>query len=374
MSLSPGRPPSTQTLVIARIESDLAAGRLRVGDCLPTVRDLASSLGCDPGTVMRAQQDLLDRGVVRREGKATRSRLVLCPLPTALLAGTVAVITTHRSGQLPPEPGWSVHEFAGVVEAAAAHGNPILVSAPDALDINRLRRLRRDGLIGLVVVGEGCEPAAAVVAAAMADGLPVALHAPLFEGLAVDRADSDHEAGGHLLAAHILGSGRRRLATLWPWNNGKKPDELPWGRARQAGIARACREVGVAPPQRRVWVGSYDYEDSIRACLDQIHDLVSGPQTVDALLMHSDGDVPWLIEALRRLDVAVHQHIAVAGYDHYWRREAGPGPCASLDKVNIAVGRTLVELVLDRAAGRLPREPQLRLVPPQLIVHDPISS
>lgn len=372
MPVSPGRPPSAQTLVINRIESDLAAGRLRVGDRLPTVREMAASLGCDPGTVMRAQQDLLARGVVRREGKATRSRLILCEPPTALLAGTVLLITTHRSGLLPPEPGWSVHEFAGAAEAAAAHGNPILVVAPEALDVGRLRRLRDDGLLGVVAIGEKMEAARDVIAWAAGNGLPVAVHAPLFPDVVCDRADSDHEAGGHLLAAHLLASGRQRLATLWPWGNGRHPDELSWGRSRQAGILRACREAGTAP-QRLIVSTPASREQTIRACLDQIGDLIDGPQPVDALLMHSDGDVPWLIEALRRQGVPVHQRVAVAGYDHYWRPTDGPGPCASIDKHNRTVGRTLVDLVLQRAAGQLPSAPQLRLVAPELVVHQPLG-
>ncbi len=48
----------------------VATGKLRAGDRLPSIRDLAQKLGIDPGTVARAYQQLERDGVItgRRGG------------------------------------------------------------------------------------------------------------------------------------------------------------------------------------------------------------------------------------------------------------------------------------------------------------------
>ncbi|WP_404433714.1 GntR family transcriptional regulator [Microbacterium lacus] len=60
-------PASEQPLfaqVAGSIRSDVALGVLRAGDRLPAARDVASALGINLHTVLRAYQDLRDEGLV----------------------------------------------------------------------------------------------------------------------------------------------------------------------------------------------------------------------------------------------------------------------------------------------------------------------
>jgi len=50
--------------VAASIRTDMAAGRVRPGDKLPSARDVAASLGVNLHTVLRAYQVLRDEGLV----------------------------------------------------------------------------------------------------------------------------------------------------------------------------------------------------------------------------------------------------------------------------------------------------------------------
>ncbi len=50
--------------VAASVRADAATGRLRPGDRLPSAREVASSLGVNLHTVLRAYQDLRDEGLV----------------------------------------------------------------------------------------------------------------------------------------------------------------------------------------------------------------------------------------------------------------------------------------------------------------------
>ena len=50
--------------VAASVRADAAAGRLRPGDRLPSAREVASALGVNLHTVLRAYQELRDEGLV----------------------------------------------------------------------------------------------------------------------------------------------------------------------------------------------------------------------------------------------------------------------------------------------------------------------
>ncbi len=67
VDLGAGVPPYEQ--IRSQVLAHVAAGRLRAGDRLPTIRALASDLGVAAGTVARAYRELEASGVV-----ATRRR------------------------------------------------------------------------------------------------------------------------------------------------------------------------------------------------------------------------------------------------------------------------------------------------------------
>jgi molybdate-binding protein/DNA-binding transcriptional regulator YhcF (GntR family) len=55
------------------VRQDLLAGRLRPGDALPTVREMAEQWKCTPGTVQQAYKELTRQGIaVSRPGQGTR--------------------------------------------------------------------------------------------------------------------------------------------------------------------------------------------------------------------------------------------------------------------------------------------------------------
>ena len=67
VDLASGVPPYEQ--IRLQVLAHVAAGRLKAGDRMPTIRDLATDLGVAPGTVQRAYRELEQAGVV-----ATRRR------------------------------------------------------------------------------------------------------------------------------------------------------------------------------------------------------------------------------------------------------------------------------------------------------------
>ena len=62
--IDPTRDEPVFAQLAASIRADVAAGRLSAGDRLPAAREVASSLGVNLHTVLRAYQELRDEGLV----------------------------------------------------------------------------------------------------------------------------------------------------------------------------------------------------------------------------------------------------------------------------------------------------------------------
>jgi len=69
-SISPGGPAYSQ--IVEQMRLQIALGKLRPGDRLPAIRDLARRLGLDPGTVARAYHELEQEGTIAaRRGRGS---------------------------------------------------------------------------------------------------------------------------------------------------------------------------------------------------------------------------------------------------------------------------------------------------------------
>jgi GntR family transcriptional regulator len=89
--------------VAASVRADAAAGRLRSGDRLPSARDVATALGVNLHTVLRAYQDLRDEGLVdMRRGRGA----VLTDAASSLAQlrdDVLALVTRARALGLSPD-------------------------------------------------------------------------------------------------------------------------------------------------------------------------------------------------------------------------------------------------------------------------------
>jgi GntR family transcriptional regulator len=117
VDLTAGVPPFEQ--IRAQVLAHVAAGRLRAGDRLPTIRALASDLGVAAGTVARAYRELESTGVVetrRRTGTVVaagrdapddvvaRAARDLVRTARAAGLGDADVLDVVRGALLAPEP------------------------------------------------------------------------------------------------------------------------------------------------------------------------------------------------------------------------------------------------------------------------------
>ncbi len=102
VDLTSGVPPYEQ--IRLQIGGHVAAGRLRSGDRLPTIRALAADLGVAAGTVARAYRELETNGVVvtrRRTGTLVASGTA--PADDTLQRAASTFVGTARAAGLDDE-------------------------------------------------------------------------------------------------------------------------------------------------------------------------------------------------------------------------------------------------------------------------------
>lgn len=166
----------TAAAISASVESGVRRGALSTGTGLPTVRDLAGSLGVSPGTVAAAYQSLRQRGIVEtagRNGTRIRSRPAIAdtrlarrpPVPPDVLD----LSTGEPDPRLLPDPRPHLRRLAAAGPGPAGYRDAGVL--PEFADAAR-ERLARDGVTA---------PALTVTAGAL-DGLDRLLAAHLRPG------------------------------------------------------------------------------------------------------------------------------------------------------------------------------------------------
>ena len=108
----------TAAAIAASIEHSLHTGKKRPGEALPTVRDLATTLGVSPATVYSAYKLLRSRGLVAGHGRrGTRVAPGSAPpaqvAPPAVPAGTVDLATGNPDPVLLAPLGLAIRSFDG---------------------------------------------------------------------------------------------------------------------------------------------------------------------------------------------------------------------------------------------------------------------
>lgn len=362
----------------------ISAGELKAGSVLPPERDLATRLDVSLGSIQRALRVLEDEGAIGRHGSRTRTVAQKAPSAPGLLDGAVLVVSDCTNDNADPNAyGWSGYVTAGILSALSAQKLHAMVLDPRGLDLAQLDRMLLSGAGGLIVPEveiPGSHPDV-WAARAKAAGVPVALFGDEPGCEPFDRVVPDHEAGAYELTRWLLSTGRRAIRML---NNYEKPSR--WATERRAGYERALREAGLEPfPSIFCPEGEFPglspeaiFRTRSQTVAGALLPIVSHGEPLDAIMAITDGTVSTLAVGLKLLGKVPNRDVVVVGYDDYWDQsfekslEPTP-PLATVNKRNVEIGRELVKMLLDRRDGKLPPEPQRKLVTPVLKVRGGLS-
>ena len=374
---------------MSQLRQLISAGEWDRGQKLPTEFELAVRLGVSRGTARNALTRLEDLGIIRAldaSGGKIRGRVVVGSGPCrSLMSRTIMLMTHHPSQVQGPAavPEWNKEMFieAGISDATQSASLNFLCLRPSSLTDADIGHLLDDPPIGLLAneyVAREVD-SMAVIARLVRGGLSlVATGGPAFA--AYDRVISDHESGAYELTRWLIARGRRRIVQL-----GFSDPELYWVKQRAAGYRRAMAEAGLETIERvyvPIRVGDRrsvesvtedEFRTYVRQAVGFVLDATSGATAAEAIMADNDVDAAYYLAALRMLGRKPNDDVAVVGYDNAWmnpQRAWEPArPAATVDKLNMEIGRRMVRTLLDRTSGRLSSEeaPRVCIVPPKLI-------
>jgi DNA-binding LacI/PurR family transcriptional regulator len=366
----------TRSRALAQLRRWLGDGTLDGGTGLPGEVALAARLGVARGTVRLALQQLAQEGLVtasRHRGRKVRSSAAVGDEQAVVVIGN----GEDRNFQ-------AAHE--GAVEDACvrllrAQSRPLLlVNGYHAVPARALALLgqRPCGIILNQFLINDPRWEAQAHAWRIA-GIPVIMHSQDPRHAEFDRVGSDHRGATQDLVSQLIALGRRRIQPIW------HTDQRPgWLLQREEGWRAAVAQAGLAvlEPIRPPTVPEpgpnptdADREARARCYLGFLFDRLRGPMAPDALLAVNDTHAIAVMQACRLLGLAVHQQIAVAGFDGNWSLLSGRGagaipPILSATKHNHRVGEALVAVLNERLARGPGGPPVQRLMPVEVVRPD----
>ncbi len=381
---------SPRIRVETQIRSWLDSGQLRPGDALPPERELSTRLDANRNAIRWALSMLQREGRIESKGPRTRvvsARVDTEPGASTLLRDTVVIVgVLNEPVDTSPDP--RRHVWPEAVEDNARRevgrvGLHFMSLHPKKLQGQTIAHLVKSNPRGLIIpdLFDVNEEFVKAVHDLSDMRLKVVVYGGRPEYDDLDRVVSDHEAGAYELTRWLLAKGRRRIAMFF-----QHTPNLYWVRARRAGYERAMREAGLEPldtiqfePCPFSSEQTEEYFNRVsRHMVGYLVEHVSklgGNEPVDALMLESDGLAYPVASACRLLGRQPGSDVLLAGYDAYgmtsWERRYEPcGPQVTMDKCHPAIGQALVELLMDRVAGKLSEQPALRAIKPRLVILD----
>lgn len=358
----------------------ISNGFLPLGERLPSEQNLADRLKVSRPTVRLAIQQLQDQGMIVR--LENRNRVVATPgsAHQGALAHTVIVLGCEFFKEEPDyqrSSGWSLQRQHAVLGTLREAGFDAMIVDEQSLTVDKARQLASGRPHGMIAVES--ETWGSVGCSRMADafrpqGTPIVVYGsqPI---AGCDRVSSDHAAGCQALTRWLIDQGRRRILRFWTGPGCSS--YRTWLRDRDAGYEKAMREAGldVLPA---VWPGLAEplgqaFEVRTRSIAGWLVDQLQREPAVDAILAASDGEIYPIAAACRMLGKTPGRDVLITGYDDFWmdspeRQFEAYVPAATVDKRNPEIGQTLVNLLQERLAGKLPPEPQHRVIAPQFLL------
>jgi DNA-binding LacI/PurR family transcriptional regulator len=155
-------------------------------------------------------------------------------------------------------------------------------------------------------------------------------------GAGITYVDVDNRRGAGSAVEHLIGQGRRRVATI------AGPQDMPAGADRLAGYHETLARAGVAPDDGLVEVGDFTLEGG-HAAMDR---LLGRARDVDAVFAASDLMALGAIRALQAAGRRVPDDVAVVGFDDSPLAATAMPPLSSVRQPIEEMGREMTRLLL----------------------------
>lgn len=325
----------------------------------PTLEDVAREAGVSRATVSR---------VVREDGLVAPDKVALVSAAVRKLGyvpnraarslvtrrkDAVAVLVPEADSRIFSDPFFAsaIAAVASTLDDAALQ--LLLVMGRGEGSDDRLRRFLRDEHAdGVVVMSHHAnDHLAEAVAAAR---LPAVFVGRPGERAEVPFVDLDNVEGGRLAAGHLVGRGRRRIATI------TGPQDMVAAVDRLAGWREVMEANGL--PGHRIAHGAFTLGSGVRAT----EDLLAAHPDLDAIFVANDLMAMGCLRQLARAGRRVPDDVAVVGFDDISLVADAVVPLTTVTNPVHDLARRATELLLDLVEGR--PVPRATMLTPTLVV------
>ncbi|MEW2254749.1 LacI family DNA-binding transcriptional regulator [Streptomyces sp. NPDC047869] len=329
----------------------------------PTLNAVAARAGVGRGTVSRVlngSPKVSDRS--RAAVEKAIAELGYVPNRAARSLATrrtdaVALVVPEAESRLFAEP-----YFSGIIRGASARLTQagmqlLLVLARDGRKHRRLASYltaqRVDGVLMVAVHRDDTLPD-------LLDELsvPTVLAGRRGDPEPLGHVRADNDGGARSAVQHLLGRGRRSIATI------TGPLDMDAARTRLDGYREALRTAGVAVDEELIEQGDFT-EEGGRAAM---RELLRRRPGLDAVFAASDVMASGAVLELRAAGRRVPDAVAVVGFDDSIVARHIDPPLTSVRQPMEEMGRAMADLLLDEIAGRAGRREVV--LPTRLVVRE----
>lgn len=315
-------------------------GRQRPGT--PTLEEVAALAGVGRGTVSRVINDAAGvKDSTRRAVQRAIAELGYVPnLAARSLAGrradAVALVMTEPDWRQFGEPFFS--EIVRSVGDALTDTKVQLLLTLVRTDAERQRLVEyaRGGRVdGVMLMSVHAEDALPDMLAEV--GLPTVLLGRRSGEESVTYVDADNAGGARSAVAHLLGLGRRSIATV------TGPLDMYVAQCRLRGYREALERAGAE--SRPAWTVEGDFSaDSGRRAMAE---LIERAPEIDGVFAASDTMAAGALDVLRAAGRRVPEDVAVIGFDDFPLAQHTDPKLTTVRQPLEEIGRTMVRLLLE---------------------------
>lgn len=315
-------------------------GRQRPGT--PTLEEVAALAGVGRGTVSRVINDAAGvKDSTRRAVQRAIAELGYVPnLAARSLAGrradAVALVMTEPDWRQFGEPFFS--EIVRSVGDALTDTKVQLLLTLVRTDVERQRLVEyaRGGRVdGVMLMSVHAEDALPDMLAEV--GLPTVLLGRRSGEESVTYVDADNAGGARGAVAHLLGLGRRSIATV------TGPLDMYVAQCRLRGYREALERAGAE--SRPAWTVEGDFSaDSGRRAMAE---LIERAPEIDGVFAASDTMAAGALDVLRAAGRRVPEDVAVIGFDDFPLAQHTDPKLTTVRQPLEEIGRTMVRLLLE---------------------------
>jgi len=331
----------------------IQAGDYSVGQRLENERDLAAQFAVSRGTVRQALASLRrERLIISQHG---RGNFVADPA------------FASADGKTVPMMGMMVYEreyffepvIRGAVDHAAQRGYVLALGSnatPEDEQVHAKAFLNTKVNGVIIAPRPGCS--SNVYRQFIEQNCPVVILDAVLPSVHEDYVGLNETWGTHLAVEHLAQLGHRDIVYFYPdiFSN------IPFGPARKRGFIETMAELGLKFNEASL-LGVK--EDNWHSKLKQ---LICSDPCPTGWICYSDIWAKRLFEVATETGLSVPQDISIVGFDDSVLAKASPVRFTSVNPVQEELGRTAVDLLVDKILSPVPRPKRSIYVTPHLVI------